>query len=75
MLKSAALSNVGAFFETVLGVGAALILPNPAMTNSAERGKSIFRKTEKELVQPASAHHSEAVHGFPAETTQFLAGL
>jgi len=34
------------------------------MAISAERGKSIFRKTEKELLRLASGHGSEAVHGF-----------
>jgi CHAD domain-containing protein len=29
-----------------------------------ERGKSIFRKTEKELVRLSSGHRAEAVHGF-----------
>ena len=34
------------------------------MAISAERGKSIFRKTEKELVRLSSGHRAEAVHGF-----------
>ena len=38
------------------------------MTISAERGKSIFRKTEKELLRLASDDHSEAVHGFRTTT-------
>jgi CHAD domain-containing protein len=35
-----------------------------AMAISAERGKSIFRKTEKELLRLSSGHRAEAVHGF-----------
>jgi CHAD domain-containing protein len=38
------------------------------MTISAERGKSIFRKTETELLRLASDDHSEAVHGFRTTT-------
>jgi CHAD domain-containing protein len=34
------------------------------MAISPERGKSIFRKTEKELVRLSSGHRAEAVHGF-----------
>lgn len=34
------------------------------MAISAERGKSIFRKTEKELLRLSSGHRAEAVHGF-----------
>ena len=34
------------------------------MAISAERGKSIFRKTEKELVRLSSGRRAEAVHGF-----------
>jgi CHAD domain-containing protein len=34
------------------------------MAISAERGKSIFRKTEKELLRLFSGHRAEAVHGF-----------
>jgi CHAD domain-containing protein len=35
-----------------------------AMAISPERGKSIFRKTERELVRLSSGHRAEAVHGF-----------
>jgi CHAD domain-containing protein len=34
------------------------------MAISAERGKFIFRKTEKELLRLSSGHQAEAVHGF-----------
>ena len=34
------------------------------MAISVERGKSIFRKTEKELLRLSSGHRAEAVHGF-----------
>src|SRR6201993_2988538 len=34
------------------------------MAISPERGKSIFRKTEKELLRLSSGHRAEAVHGF-----------
>lgn len=34
------------------------------MAISAERGKSIFRKTEKELRRLSSSHRADAVHGF-----------
>ena len=40
----------------------------PAMAISAEHGKSIFRKTEKELLRLASGHGAEAVHGFRTTT-------
>ncbi len=38
------------------------------MAISAERGKSIFRKTEKELLQLSSGHRADAVHGFRTTT-------
>lgn len=38
------------------------------MTIAAERGKSIFRKTEKELLRLSSGHRAEAVHGFRTTT-------
>ena len=38
------------------------------MAISAERGKSIFRKTEKGLLRLSSGHGSEAVHGFRTTT-------
>jgi CHAD domain-containing protein len=34
------------------------------MAISEERGKSIFRKTEKELLRLSSGHRADAVHGF-----------
>jgi CHAD domain-containing protein len=34
------------------------------MAISLERGKSIFKRTEKELVRLSSGHRAEAVHGF-----------
>ena len=39
-----------------------------AMAISAHRGKSIFRKTERELLRLASGHKSDAVHGFRTST-------
>jgi CHAD domain-containing protein len=38
------------------------------MAISAERGKSIFRKTEKELLRLSSGHRADAVHGFRTTT-------
>jgi CHAD domain-containing protein len=38
------------------------------MAISAERGKSIFRKTEKELLRLCSGHRADAVHGFRTTT-------
>ena len=38
------------------------------MAISAERGKSILRKTEKELLRLYSGHGAEAVHGFRTTT-------
>jgi len=38
------------------------------MAISAERGKSIFRKTEKELLRLSSGHQAEAIHGFRTTT-------
>lgn len=38
------------------------------MAISPERGRSIFRKTEKELLRLSSVHRSEAVHGFRTTT-------
>src|SRR5580765_1850983 len=38
------------------------------MAISAERGKSIFRKTEKELLRLSSGHRADAVHGFRTAT-------
>lgn len=38
------------------------------MTIAPERGRSIFRKTEKELLRLSSGHRPEAVHGFRTTT-------
>jgi len=38
------------------------------MAISAERGKSIFRKTEKELLRLSSGHQADAIHGFRTTT-------
>lgn len=38
------------------------------MAISRDRGKSIFRKTEKQLLRLVSDHHPEAVHGFRTST-------
>ena len=38
------------------------------MAISAERGKSVFRKTEKELLRLSSGHRADAVHGFRTTT-------
>lgn len=38
------------------------------MTIAAERGKSVFRRTEKELLRLSSEHRAEAVHGFRTTT-------
>ena len=38
------------------------------MAISAERGKSIFRKTEKELLRLSAGHRADAVHGFRTTT-------
>lgn len=38
------------------------------MTIAAERSKSVFRKTEKELLRLSSEHRAEAVHGFRTTT-------
>jgi len=38
------------------------------MTIAPERGKSVFRKTEKELLRLSSGHRPEAVHGFRTTT-------
>ena len=45
-------------------MGSTLGTLTSAMAISAERGKSIFRKTERELVRLSSGHRAEAVHGF-----------
>lgn len=46
------------------------------MTIAPERGKSVFRKTEKELLRLSSGHQPEAVHGFrtTARRLQMLLG-
>lgn len=38
------------------------------MTIAAKRGKSVFRRTEKELLRLSSEHRAEAVHGFRTTT-------